>query len=164
MNNRGLTLLEVLAILVVIAILGTLLLPLCCGVRPARRASCQNNLHHLHVLGTVYAKSHHSEWPKATGKSLWLSFRTMTPPLIEPDHAAILHCDVQDHDLGPDQTNYRGPRVPFTDLKGNEPLAADAEGNHGEGEGFYVLFKNGSVQNASPGDALWKKCRETLSP
>jgi hypothetical protein len=88
----------------------------------------------------------------------------MTPPLIEPDHAAILHCDISDHELGPLETNYRGPLLPWKKLTGRDALAADREGNHGESESINVLFKDGSVLEAAPGDALWKKCREALRP
>jgi type II secretory pathway pseudopilin PulG len=159
MNNRGLTLLEVLVIIIVIAILAALLLPISHG-HPHKDLRCLSNLQQLYKVATVYVTTHRGDWPKATGAELWLSFRTMTPPLIEADQAGILHCDVLDHELGTEETNYRGPRVPFKEVPANGPLAADAEGNHGEQFGGNVLL----VLNASAGDALWKKCRDALSP
>jgi len=164
MHNRGLTLLEVLVVIVVIGILAALFIPCTGGIRPAKAAACQANMQQLYKLGTVYASTHKGEWPAATGEDLWLSFRKTAPPLIETDHAAILHCDVSEAELGPDETNYRGPVLPWKKLAAGDPLAADREGNHGEEYGGNVLFKDGSVREYGAGDPLWKKCREALSP
>jgi hypothetical protein len=164
MHNRGLTLLEVVVILVVIGIVVALFLPMFCGTRHPRTVACQSNLQQLYKLCTVYAVSHRGEWPAATEENLWLSLRTTKPPLIETDHAGILHCDVLEHELGPDETNYRGPRRSFSKLGAGELLCADREDNHGEGQPINVMHKDGSVLEAAPGDALWKKCREALSP
>lgn len=164
MKNPGLTLLEVIVIVVVIAILAALFTPCFGKMRPGREVACASNLRQLHVLGTVYAKSHQGQWPAATGEDLWLSFRKMVPPLIETDHAGILHCDVLEHELGPEETNYRGPVAAFSRLGLDSPLGADKPGNHGEEYGGNVLLTDGSVQELGPGDALWKKCRDLLSP
>lgn len=163
MNNRGLTLLEVLVIFVVIAILAALLLPVhVCS--PRRDLRCLNNMQQLYTLGTVYATMHRGEWPAATGQDLWLCLRTTKPPLIEDDHAAILHCDVLDHELTVNETNYRGPRLTWAKLGPGDLLSADREGNHGKGESINVMHTDGSVMDASPGDELWKKCRDSLAP
>lgn len=163
MNNRGPTLLEAIAVLAILAILAALFLPVSV-CRPRKASRCRGNLQQLYTLATVYAATHRGEWPTATGADLWLSFRRTVPPLIAPESAEVLHCDVLDHELGADETNYRGPRVPFKELPANGLLAADAEGNHGEGEPLNVVLQDGSVLNAAPGDALWKKCREALAP
>ena len=165
MRNQGLTLLEVLVVIVLIGILAALLLPsIHVHGHPNRKIACANNLRQLYTLGTVYASTHHGEWPTATGENLWLSFTKMVPPLIEPEHASLLHCDLADDELGTDETNYRGPLLPWKKLTGGDVLAADREGNHGDGESINVLFKEGTVLEATPGDSLWKKCREVLGP
>jgi type II secretory pathway pseudopilin PulG len=165
MKNQGLTLLEVAVIVVVIGILAALLVPPICGPRRRpRQLACQSNLHQLYKLGTVHASMHKGAWPDATGKDLWLSFRKMVPPLIETDHAGILNCDVLEHELGPDETNYRGPIAAFNRLGPGSPLGGDKPGNHGDEYGGNLLLKDGSVQELAPGDALWKKCRDLLSP
>jgi hypothetical protein len=48
-------------------------------------------------------------------------------------------------------------------LNASDPIAADKEGNHG-GESINVLLKSGDLVEATPGDPLWKKCREVLGP
>src|SRR5262245_12442810 len=163
MNNRGLTLLEVLVIIVVIGLLAALFLPVSV-CRPSRTVRCLSNLQQLYKLGTVYASTHKGEWPAATGENLWLGFRRMVPPLIEADHAGILHCDDLEHGLGPDETNYRGPVASFGRIGANDPLGGDKPGNHGEEYGGNVLLRDGSVLEAAAGDVLWKKCRELLRP
>jgi hypothetical protein len=161
-------LLPPLALIFILGSLVAALLPLAHRIDGAegcaRVAGCKSNLRQLAALGSIYAKAHQGEWPAATGGKVWLRFRTDSPPLIEAEEADVLHCDVQDHELNAHQTNYRGPRVPWSQLKAGDPIAADAEGNHGEGEPINVLLKDGSVVEAAPGDALWKKCRELLSP
>lgn len=165
MPNRGLSLLEVIVILVLVGILGALLLPPICGRgHCTRMLACQSNLQQLYKLGTIYAINHKGEWPPATGENLWLSLRNAVPPLIEPDHAGVLHCDVMDHELGPDETNYRGPRFGWAKTGSGDIICADREGNHGDGESINVMFKDGSVLEVASADALWKKCRETLRP
>src|SRR5574341_1411621 len=132
MNNRGLTLLEVLVIIVVIGILASLLLPsIGGGCRPNRTIACASNLQQLYKLGTVYASSHKGAWPDATGEDLWLSFTRTIPPLIEADHVSLLSCPLRDEEAAAGECHYRGPRRPWAKLGPNDVLAADREGNHG---------------------------------
>ena len=88
----------------------------------------------------------------------------MTPPLVPSEELGLFSCPVRDEELGAGECDYLGPIKPFGQLKPEDPLAADKEGNHGEGQPINVLFKDGSVLDAAPGDALWKKCRAILSP
>jgi len=163
MNHRGLTLLEAVAIIAVICILAAVLLPVsvCC---PRRQVACLSNLQQLYKLGTVYAMSYKGEWPDATGKDLWLSFRKMVPPLIAEEHASLLHCSVLDHELGPDETNYWGPLAPFKRLGIADPLGGDTPGNHGEEYGGNVLFKDGSVQEWERDHPRWKEYATRPTP
>jgi hypothetical protein len=164
MRNRGLTLLEALVIVVVIAFLAAIFIPCHGGIRNTKKASCLFNLHQLYTVGTIYARSHKGEWSSATGDDLWLSFRKMVPPLIAEDSAEILHCSVLDHELGTLETNYRGPVVPFHRLGIAEPLGGDKLGNHGEEYGGNVLYKDGSIQEWERDHPRWKECATKLTP
>jgi len=166
MRHQGLTLLEVLAVIIVIMLLSALLLPPMCGsgLRKAKQTACASNLQQLYQLGTVYASTHKGEWPKSTGEDLWLSFTKTVPPLVRPDELLIFACPVRGEDPEPGECQYLGPRIPWNQLKPGDPLAADKEGNHGEEYGGNVLFKDGSVMEYGSSDARWKKCREVLSP
>jgi type II secretory pathway pseudopilin PulG len=164
MHNRGLTLLEVLVIIIVIGIVAALILPSFGGDgHCSRMLACQSNLQQLYKLGTVYATMHKGEWPKAHGSDFWIAFSKTTPPLIEPEAREVLTCPLRD-DASPGDCHYRGPRIPFSQLDSQDPIVADLEGNHGEGEPINVVLKDGSVFDEAPGDTLWKKCRELLRP
>ena len=145
MNNRGLSLLEVFLVVIVIAILGSLLLPPICGHPTRRRIACEHNLMQLYKLGVVYSSTHKGEWPEIAGEELWLSFTKTTPPLIPPEHRSILFCPVlgEERETG---TDYLGPKLPWKKLGPQDPLGGDKPGNHGEGESGCVLFKDGRVE------------------
>ena len=162
MNQRGLTLLEVFILVIVIGILAALFIPPTCG--DGLRTNCSANLGQLYKVGTIYASMHKGEWPGIAGDELWLSFTRTTPPLIEEEHRAILACRVQGEECAPGETHYRGPRVPWKQLRPGEPLAADKPGNHGDDYGGNVLFKDGSVHEAALRDPLWQQCAEKLRP
>jgi type II secretory pathway pseudopilin PulG len=147
MNHRGLTLLEVVVIVVVIAILAGLIVPPFCGegMRRAKATNCAHNLGQLYKLGTVYASTHKGEWPSETGDDLWLSFTKTVPPLIDATTIEILACPVLGEEIRPGETHYRGPQLPWSKLKSSDPLGGDKVGNHGDGVGGNVLYKDGSV-------------------
>ncbi|MBI3856017.1 MAG: type II secretion system protein [Planctomycetes bacterium] len=162
MNRQGLTLLELIAVIAVIFILALLFVPSTC--RPPRETRCANNLRQLHTVGLVYASMHGGQWLETRGEDLWLSFTRTTPPLIEAEHAAVLHCKVMDEVLGEDETSYRGPLVSYSRVGAVDPLGADKPGNHGENYGGNVLFKDGRVEEFDLRDSLWKKCDDLLRP
>jgi hypothetical protein len=123
-----------------------------------------SNMRQLYALGTIYAKNNNGEWPKAVGSGQWIAFTKTTPPMIEKDEVELLWCPLREGEARPGDCHYRGPRTPFAQLGSQDPIVADLEGNHGEGEPVNVVLKDGSVFEAAPGDTLWKKCREVLSP
>ena len=164
-RGNGFTLVELLVVIVIIGILAGLLIPVIShALFRAKVTTCLHNQQQLYKLGTVYASSHKGSWPTAKGEDLWLSLRRMVPPLIEADHAAILHCSVLDPDLSVDETNYRGPMVSFAKVGAVDPLGADKVGNHGEHYGGNVLYKDGSVQEYELSHTKWDDCATKLSP
>ena len=164
-RNSGFTLVELLVVIVIIGVLASLLLPVIGhAIFRAKVTTCLHNQQQLYKLGTVYASSHKGSWPSAKGEDLWLSLRRMVPPLIEADHAGIMHCMVLDPELSVDETNFRGPLTSFAKVGAVDPLGADKPGNHGEQYGGNVLYKDGSVQEHELDHPKWVECATKLSP
>lgn len=156
---------EVVAIIVGLALLASIFVPALDGHghhRPTQR--CANNLGQLYQVCIIYSQSHRGEWPDAQGENLWLFFRKTVPPLIEADHAAILHCTASDHDLGVDETHYRGPRGRLILPTLPRMIGAYKIGNHGESCGGNVLFMDGHVEEVELRSDLWGQAAATLSP
>ena len=160
MKREGLTLFEVLVIIVVIGILAALFLPPCGGgIGPARRSACENNLHQLCALGMVYASAHKGAWPVATGSELWLCFTRTSPPLIQAEELEVLACPVRG-EWEPGQCDFLGPQKPWSELKPGDALGACKPGNHGEDASGRVLLKDGRIEEYPYTHPIWK----TLAP
>ena len=164
-RSKGFTLVELLVVIVIIGILSSLLIPaIIHAIFTTKVTACANNQRQLYQLGTVYATSHKGNWPSARGEELWLSLRRMVPPLIEADHAAILACQVKGEELGPDETDFRGPALSWSKIGAADPIGADKVGNHGDEHGGNVLLRDGSVQNYEKSDVKWTDCATKLAP
>lgn len=62
--------------------------------------------------------------------------------------------------------DYRGPSININDLyyvEDDDPMGADADGNHGEGRGGNVLLKSGDVRTVTPDDPDWAASARTTS-
>jgi hypothetical protein len=114
------------------------------------------------MLGTVYAASHKGHWPDVPEGNYWVFCSRTTPPLIEAESRAVLRCPAREEPN--DECDYRGPKVPWTALLPDDPIAADRHGNHGDDDSINVLFKDGSVMEAALDDPRWKRWNEVLGP
>lgn len=158
---------KTIALSVLLALLIGLLLPAflsCGGTRRLRSTACARNLSQMHTLMAAYSAAYKGESPRGTGESFWLSLSETTPPLVPHDYPGLFACPRLEEDCPPRKTHYRGPRLPWSQLKPSDPIAADKPGNHGDDEGGCVLLKNGDVLEVGRDDPLWKRCAEVLAP
>lgn len=164
-RRAGFTLVELLVVIVIISVLAGLLLPIIGGARvKSQKLTCASNLSQLYKLASLYSTSHQGKWPSAKGEDLWLSFRTMSPPLLGGEHLKVLFCPVKGLPEVLEGTDYRGPLGSLNSIKAWDPVGADKPGNHGDDEGGHVLRMDGGVQECEAGDAMWEDCLHKLSP
>lgn len=155
MNRRGLSLLELIVVIVIIGVLAALLLPT--GHRSVHNAKvtrCSNNLSMLWKMQHNYVASfgHHSGMPRETGEDFWLKLSRPPTVLIGESLMEIYECPLEGSSDGCD---YRGPSGNVNTYEDRDPVGADVDGNHGAGSGGNVLLRAGDVQTVGPSDALW---------
>ena len=156
MNRKGLTLLEILLVVIVIGVLAALLLPSQGGTHCGKLLSCGHNMAQLYKVAMV------SPNQDALMREGWVFLTRLKPPIIDSEAREILACPLRGVGLGPDECDYRSPRIPISKLGPSDPVAADKPGNHGDGQTINVLLKDGRILEAEPGDPLWKRCEELL--
>ena len=160
--KKGITLLEVIAIAVVVCILAALVLSF--QERPYRMArvtSCANNLSQMWKMQMVYTSQFggpSKAMPEATGQAFWRALTTTRPPLIDESVNDIFICPV----LGTSDSgncDYGGPAKKVSQLAAGDMVGADLPGNHSEGTGDpasgNVLRKSGDVMEVTGPD--WVK-------
>ena len=158
--NKGLTLIEILVVILVIGILAAILLPPIGGhaLITAKRAACANNLSQLWKMQNVYMSQFgkaHKQMPPQTGTAFWHALTLTQPPLIDPTVNDIFLCPVLGSSSAGDY-DYAGPARSVNQLGDGDPVGADLHDNHKEGasdEGSgNVLRKSGDVLEYSGSD------------
>lgn len=157
--SRGVTLLELITVLLVIAILAVILLPVYAQIRQrTQKASCIGNLRSLHVAADLYVQEHH-HWPQIKSKGVerkevatnWIS-------ALEPYGLKQINwiCPaVQQLLQSPDLTDHDNARLDYVatpfDSKpqtpyqwANQPWFIETADAHGNGN--LILFPNGRIQ------------------
>ena len=160
--NRGITLLEMLVVVVVICILAALALSLQRSTRhPHHVTSCANNLSQMWKMQNVYMSRFGGPMkamPEATGQTFWRALTTTQPPLIDPTVYDIFICPVLGTSRDGD-CDYAGPSRRMNQIADGDPVGADLPENHkedakGPGSGN-VLRKSGDVLEVTGPD--WAK-------
>lgn len=165
-RNGGLTLLEVLVVVAMIAILA-MMLPCATPSRrlEAKKRDCLNNLRQLGVYVAVYVSKYGSdrEYPPAPGCGFLDTLRRVPDErtaLASAQHGLFV-CKVYGSAPGPNTLDYRQPNwsvVQRLDLA-KRPIACDRTNNHdvnAEGD-MNVLLLDGSVIRAEAGSSEWNE-------
>ncbi len=151
--ERGLTLVEVLVVLIALVIGVVLLIPAFAQVsRRDRVARCIGNLQTLH-------RAQAGAGPPGTrlGGEYWLRLRSAEPPLVGPE---ALRCPLVDRPDAP-PLQYMGPRTDPAALSDLHPIGCDQETNHSQNmrQGGNVLLKSGEVLTEKGDAGLWLDAR-----
>jgi prepilin-type N-terminal cleavage/methylation domain-containing protein len=151
-GDRGFTAVEMIVVVIVVGIAAAVTLPaLLRGSRNLLHARCESNLRALWKAESDY-RAKNGATPAARGSAYWAA---VLGPGADP---GLLVCPLSKG------ARYRGPAADPTPLPPMAVIGSDAPGNHGEGEGGYILFKNGEVRACRETDALWKLAGERLVP
>ncbi len=148
-RNRGLTLVEVLVVVMALVIVAALFLPaLSQASRRDKVARCIRNLQTLH-------KAQASAGPAGAdlGSAYWLRLRGAVGP-------EALRCPLVDRPDAP-ECQYLGPRTDPATLRDVHPIGCDVEVNHSPDmrQGGNVLLKSGEVLTEKGDGGLWADAR-----
>lgn len=140
-NGRGITLVEVMVVVVAAAVVLSLLLPSFAQVsRRARVSACADNLRALHAAQQAYAAKHGAP-PPGQGKTCWRKLRA--DGLVD---GARLRCPLAEARPNED-CSYYGPAGSVATFKDDAPLGCDQPLNHRpDGREGNVLLKSGRVR------------------
>ena len=167
---RGVTLLELVTVLLVIIILGVMLLPVYSQVlRRTEKTACVANLHSLHVGMDLYMQEHHS-WPQVVSSGAepevyaakWIG-------ILQPYGLNQINwiCPTLQKSLSnPDLTDHDNTRIDYSpmtfDTKPQTPYRwqtmpwfAERADTHGNGQ--LLIFSDGHVQELGDFLASMKK-------
>ena len=165
----GVTLLEVVTVILVIGILVTMLLPLFSLLKArSQKASCIANLRSLHVAANLYIQENH-QWPQIGSKGEPKTVATNWINALNPyglTQANWLCPTVQGLLANPDMTDSDNARIDYIstpfDTKPQTPFqwakqpwfveSADVHGN-----GNLILFPDGHIQELGDFRAMLKK-------
>ncbi len=162
--SAGLTLLELLTLIVVLALLYALLLP---GLthRPGahKKRDCRNNLLQLGRYIVMYQSKYGSgrDYPSAAGLGFFQSLRTIPSPqkALVAGSDSLFVCRVSGTSPSPTACDYREPRVRIVDGLTNpmQPIACDRPTNHDPSgqDDINVLLFSGSVATVTYGSPEW---------
>ena len=161
-SQSGLTLLECVILVIIIGIVAALLLPPIHGTSCSRVTFCSSNLKSLWGSQLNYGNQYgrpNGIMPTETGSAFWLKLQKSPKPLI--DRYEPFFCPLVSEEVGPGRTSYRGPALPLSDHPELDPVGADKEGNHGEGEGGNVITRLGDIRSVEEDDVLWIRAKTT---
>ena len=151
-RERGLTLIEVMVVLLVLDVLTTFLISATARAsRLDRLTECRDHLKQLHSAQESYYAGRSPDL-SLRGDSLWNMLTDATPPLLD---AAAIRCPVREAKT-PYACHYLGPGMDVTKMPDDGFLACDDPSNHAtkRPQGGHVLRKSGDVVLDRRG--IWK--------
>lgn len=133
----------------------------------SRETACASNLRALWGCAFNYANQRANyvdsdsllRMPEDTGADFFMRLQKEYPPL--KGRYVTFTCPISGEASGPGRTSYRGPATFVSNLRGEDPIAADKEGNHGRGRGGNVLVRMGDVSHYEETDPIWIRARIT---
>ena len=149
---RGFTLVELLVVIIVLGLGAALTVPaILRGRRNDRLAQCQSRLRSLWEAESAY-RAREKKGPARLGSAYWAEV------LGPGTDIALRTCPISD------RLPYRGPAGDPSALPPAAPIGADAPGSHGEGEGGFLLLRNGEVRPHHERDGDWIMGAKILAP
>jgi type II secretory pathway pseudopilin PulG len=139
-RDAGITLVEISAAVVVVAIIVALFVPVL--VRASRLGRLQACRGHLRTMFEAQAKAPPTK-PQERGRAYWVRLTKTTPPLLDP---SALKCPFVDSADAP-YCQYYGPAEEIAESDPKDPIGCDIETNHSDDgkQGGNVLLKSGEV-------------------